>query len=157
MKSFRLAGRMKAEAAQIWRKGCKRYEADAERTRLRELFRLFGGFSPGLGGHKSRRNHHSDKGQGNQEIMHSIFPRGGFLEPVHTQIIPLKTICMNPTNTDWGWEAGGIDLTRRWEEEEVRYPLTPYRFNGERGFIVSSACASPHAILPPETPGTRAG
>jgi hypothetical protein len=45
------------------------------------------GLGARLGGNDRGSNYHSDKRQGNQEVMHSDVTSWGFTEPVHTWII----------------------------------------------------------------------
>jgi len=43
-----------------------------EQTPRRLVVAFFSGFSAGLGGHEGGCNNHSDKGQGDQQIMHYL-------------------------------------------------------------------------------------
>ena len=45
---------------------------------------LVGGFSAGLGGNNCGSDYHSDKGQGDQEVMHAVHSPGAALESLST-------------------------------------------------------------------------
>jgi hypothetical protein len=57
------------------------------------------GFSAGLCGNDRGGNYHSDKRQGNQQVMHSGVSWCGSAEPVHIRIIGVIGKNLNPTKT----------------------------------------------------------
>ena len=85
------------------------------RQKPRCLFGLVGGFGAGLGGNNSGGYNHSDKGQGDQEVMHGFrSPCAARGEPVHMKIIVQNRKRLNTTKTLSSGRHVVLGVTRRW-------------------------------------------
>lgn len=71
-------------------------------------------FGAGLGGHDGGGYNHSDKGEGDQKVMHGVFSLCGSGEPASEKMIGGIGKCLNTTSIPLVMKQGVEALTRRW-------------------------------------------